>query len=100
MDKTVIKIIILSIITCLMITVLLMLSNKNKNYEVSVQAIIDRFEGDYAVMELEDKEFVGMPRKLIPEGAKEGEVIKVMIYDEGRKSIKKRTEALLRYLWK
>ncbi len=45
--------------------------------------IIDRFEGEYAVIELEDGRMVNMPRELLPLEAKEGMVINVIV-DENR----------------
>jgi hypothetical protein len=47
-----------------------------------MRIIIDRFEGDFAVVELEDKSFVDMPLKLIPEGAKEGDILEIEINRE------------------
>ena len=44
--------------------------------------IIDRFEGDYAVIELEDRSTVLMPKELIPEGAKEGDCLSIRIDQE------------------
>ena len=40
-----------------------------------MKVIIDRFEGGFAVVELEDGRFVNVDRKLIPAGAKEGDVL-------------------------
>jgi hypothetical protein len=40
---------------------------------------IDRFEGKFAVVELENKKFANIPREAIPEKAKEGDVIRVEI---------------------
>ena len=40
---------------------------------------IDRFEGDFAIVELEDKTFSNIPRIAIPLEAKEGSVIDVTI---------------------
>jgi len=42
--------------------------------------IIDRFEGDFAVLELEDYSFVNMPKKLIPTDSKEGTVLSINLY--------------------
>ena len=39
----------------------------------------DRFEGDFAIVELEDKTFSNIPRIAIPLEAKEGSVIDVTI---------------------
>lgn len=40
-----------------------------------MKLIIDRFEGKYAVCELEDGKFVDIPKEDIPEDAKEGDVL-------------------------
>lgn len=50
--------------------------------------IIDRFEGDYAVVELENQETIDIPRKILPEEAKEGDIVKVFIDEEETKSRK------------
>lgn len=42
-----------------------------------MKVIIDRFEGNYAVVELPDKTTVDMPTKLLESGAKEGDVIEI-----------------------
>lgn len=39
------------------------------------RAIIDRFEGEFAVCELEDESFMDIERHLLPKGAKEGDTI-------------------------
>ncbi|MFO7951566.1 MAG: DUF3006 domain-containing protein [Bacillota bacterium] len=40
-----------------------------------MKAVIDRFEGEYAVILIgEDKTRVNLPRKLLPAGAREGKV--------------------------
>lgn len=50
---------------------------------------IDRFEGDYAIVELEGKEMLDMPRILLPLDAKEGDIINVSIDKEGTENRKK-----------
>lgn len=42
-----------------------------------MKLIIDRFEGDYAVCEREDKTMIDIERSKLPEGAKEGSVLLV-----------------------
>ncbi|WP_324823657.1 DUF3006 domain-containing protein [Sinanaerobacter sp. ZZT-01] len=42
-----------------------------------MKVIIDRFEGEYAVVELEDGTIVNMLKTLIPENAKEGSIITI-----------------------
>ncbi|WP_130862388.1 DUF3006 domain-containing protein [Bacilliculturomica massiliensis] len=52
---------------------------------------IDRFEGDFAVIELEDGAHADMPRALIPPEAKEGDAltitVNVSLTEERRKRI-------------
>lgn len=38
--------------------------------------IVDRFEGDYAVVEIDGKVMTDIPRRLLPPEVKEGQVIK------------------------
>ncbi len=40
-----------------------------------MKLIIDRFEGDYAVCEREDKTMMDIERSKLPEGVKEGSVL-------------------------
>lgn len=44
--------------------------------------IIDRFEGDYAVLEIERGQFSNIERKILPQGVKEGDVISISIDDD------------------
>lgn len=44
-----------------------------------MKVIIDRFEGDYAVVEIDDGSFASLPAALVPKGAKEGSVIKICL---------------------
>ena len=44
-----------------------------------MQVIIDRFEGDFAVVELEDRSHVNMVKKLVPIGATEGTILTINI---------------------
>lgn len=46
-----------------------------RNKEKNIKMIIDRFEGNFAVVELPDKTMINVPRHLIPKGAKEGSVL-------------------------
>lgn len=47
-----------------------------------LKVIIDRFEGDIAVVELEDGKVVNMAKTLLPQTAKEGSVIKIEIDED------------------
>jgi len=40
-----------------------------------MKVIVDRFEGEYAVCEKEDKTMMDIPVKNLPVGAKEGDVL-------------------------
>lgn len=48
--------------------------------------VVDRFEKDFAVVELEDKTMVDIPRKALPKEAKEGSVLKLVIDDDATKT--------------
>lgn len=41
--------------------------------------IIDRFEGEFAIVELENMEILDIPRKLLPQDAKEGDTINLIV---------------------
>lgn len=60
-----------------------------------MKVIIDRFEGEFAVVELEDKSFVNMSVKLVPEGAKEGDVLNIKIDNEETEKRRSRINVLL-----
>lgn len=46
--------------------------------------VIDRFEGEFAVIEAEDEKILNIKRNLLPEDAREGDVIdlKTLIVDK------------------
>lgn len=54
--------------------------------------IIDRFEGDYAVVELENKEIVDIPRVILPVEAKEGDLINISIQKTETENREKRIQ--------
>ncbi len=41
--------------------------------------IIDRFEGDWAIIETENRQTFNMPRSSLPPGLKEGDVINIQM---------------------
>lgn len=49
-----------------------------------MKVIIDRFEGEYAIVEVEEGKFAVLSKVLVP-NAKEGDVIKIMIDEEETK---------------
>lgn len=55
------------------------------------KAIIDRFEGDFAIIELQNRKMVSVPREILPECAKEGDVILISVDD---KETQKRNESI------
>ena len=55
-----------------------------------MQVIIDRFEGDFAVVELPNLEMIDVPRVLFPD-AKQGDVIDIIINH-------KETEKRMKYI--
>lgn len=66
-----------------------------------MKAIIDRFEGDYAVVLFGDEEVkVNIPKKLLPEGAREGSWLNVMfeLDQEGSEKQKEKIGDLLNKL--
>ena len=54
--------------------------------------IIDRFEGDFAIVELKNRESVDIPRVVLPIEAKEGDSIIVSIDEVETESRKKRIQ--------
>lgn len=68
-----------------------------------MKAVIDRFEGDYAIMLFGDEEIrADIPRQLLPESAKEGSWINVSfeLNVEGRKKQEEKIQELLEKLKK
>jgi len=41
------------------------------------KGVIDRFEGDLAVIETDDRQIVHLPREKLPKEAKEGSVVEI-----------------------
>lgn len=64
-----------------------------------MKVIIDRFEAGFAVVEMEDKSTIDMPKELIPVGAQEGDVLEIRIDKEETTERKKRLDHLMDDLW-
>ena len=64
-----------------------------------MKVIIDCFEGDFAVVETEDKTMVNIPKVLVPD-AKEGDVISIEIDTEATDERKKKIGKMMDQLWK
>ena len=60
---------------------------------------IDRFEGNFAVVELENEKFVDIPREAIRPEAKEGDIISVMVDKETTAKRKKEIEDMTKDMW-
>ena len=57
--------------------------------------IIDRFEGDFAIVELSGETFVNIPKAAIPSEAKEGSVIDVTVDEDSTASRTKKINNLM-----
>ena len=60
-----------------------------------MKVILDRFEGDYAIVELGNKTTANMPRELVPAGAEEGDVLSIKIDLEYTNKRKEKIESLM-----
>ena len=63
-----------------------------------MKVILDRFEGNYGIVEMEDKTFVEIPKVLISD-AKEGDVISIEIDIDETERQKKEIESLMNDLF-
>lgn len=61
--------------------------------------IIDRFEGEYAVMELESGTHANMPRVLLPTEAREGDTVSIQIDKQATEGRKQRIGSLMNSLF-
>lgn len=64
-----------------------------------MKVIIDRFEGEYAVVEIDVGKCVDVPKVLFP-NAKEGDVVEIKIDYEETKKRKKHVEKLIKNIFK
>jgi len=69
-----------------------------------MKVIIDRFEGDFAVCEKEDRQMLDIERHKIPSSAKEGDVLditndQITIYFKETEKRRKEIEELTKDLW-
>ncbi len=63
-----------------------------------MKVIIDRFEGDYAVVELDIGHFVNMPKELVLD-AKEGDVVEIIVNHQETEKRKKHIQDLMNDLF-
>ncbi len=64
-----------------------------------MKVIIDRFEGPFAVVEIEEGRFANIPVGLIP-GAKEGDIVSIEILKDETLERKKKLDKRLKNLFK
>ena len=64
-----------------------------------MKVIIERFEGEYAIVEIELGNFVNIPKILLP-NAKEGDVVKIEIDNNETELQRKRIENLMENVFK
>lgn len=64
-----------------------------------MKVILDRFEGDYAILELDVGEVVSVPKVLVKD-AVEGDVIKISIDKDETSKRKKKIEELMNDVFK
>jgi len=63
-----------------------------------MKVVIDRFEGKFAVLELENGKVVDVPIDIIPQGAKEGDVLLIEIDKKETENRQKRINQLFEKL--
>lgn len=60
---------------------------------------IDRFEGLYAIVELENRKLINIPKEAIPVSAKEGDIITVEIDTSATKQRGEHIKKLMDDVW-
>lgn len=63
-----------------------------------MKVIIDRFEGDYAVVEIDKGKFVNLPKELVP-NAKEGDIVIIRVDREETNKRKEHVKDLMNQLF-
>lgn len=64
-----------------------------------MRVIIDRFEGDFAVVEISRGVMADMPRILLPEGAKEGDAVDISVQQEETGERQEKIKKLMDNVW-
>jgi hypothetical protein len=72
---------------------------KSLNKGNDMKIIIDRFEDEFVVVELENKQMSNIPRIIIPTNAKEGDVISIEIDEDESNKHKENISNLMKELW-
>ncbi|MCR1974763.1 DUF3006 domain-containing protein [Clostridium sporogenes] len=70
-----------------------------------MKGIIDRFEENFAIVELEDKRIINIDKNIIPKKAKEGDVINIQgdiitLNEKESERLKKEIDELTEDMWK
>lgn len=65
-----------------------------------MEFIIDRFEGDFAIVELEDKSFEKIPKRLLPGDAIEGSIIEIVLNRDRTDQLRNEVESMVDELFK
>jgi hypothetical protein len=63
------------------------------------RVVIDRFEGEYAVVELPNRVMINIPKVVLPDEAVEGDIIEIRIDREETKNQKAQIKGLMKELW-
>lgn len=64
-----------------------------------MKIIIDRYEEEFVVVELDNKQMINIPKEIIPSDAKEGDVISIEIDVDETNSRKENIHKLMSELW-
>lgn len=62
-----------------------------------MKLIIDRFEGNFAIVELPDGRMIDCPKELLPDNAKEGSILSITVDENATKEkLQKNTDRMNR----
>lgn len=64
-----------------------------------MQVTIDRFEGGYAIVELPDLTFAELPRCVVPDGAREGDVLSICVDAEETARRQQQLKQKMKSIW-
>lgn len=64
-----------------------------------MKVIIDRFEGDFAVVEISKTQFANLPKSLVPIQAKEGDVINIEVDRTETERRKEEIDKMMKDIW-
>jgi hypothetical protein len=63
------------------------------------RVVVDRFEGDFAVVELPDRTMIDVPKALFPDETIEGDIIEIRIDKDEAKNQEAQIKGLMDELW-